>query len=458
VTNLGSAKTKILIVEDDAVVLGQLLGALEDEGYVVEGVSTAEEGIARLEKMRPALVMTDLRLPGASGLTVVESVRTWSADCPVLVLTAHASVDTAVEAMRLGAFHYLQKPLSVDALLVEVQKAIEHALVLEERTKLRDTLDREHGLGRIIGQSARAAQLRALIKTVASTDSTVLVTGETGTGKELVADALHYGSPRASGPLVKVNCAAISETLLESELFGHEKGAFTGADRRRAGRFERADGGTLFLDEVSEMNAGVQAKLLRVLQGEPFERVGGDEPIHPDVRIAAATNRDPRAAVDEGRLRKDLYYRLNVVSIDVPPLRERPGDIEAIALHFVAQYASKHRKNATGLSDDAMAALKGHDWPGNVRELENCVERAVVLSGGVQLELDDLPPPLSSASASVTEPADDSLDLQDVEKRTILRALERTGWNKARASDLLGIFPASLYKKLKRLGIPQNKA
>jgi two-component system response regulator HydG len=367
-------------------------------------------------------------------------------------------VDSAVEAMRLGAFHYLQKPLSVDAIMIEVAKAIEHGEVLRERTRLRERLSAEQGLGRMVGASPAMGHLRETILRVASADSTVLVTGETGTGKELVANALHYEGPRAGGPLVKVNCAALSETLLESELFGHEKGAFTGADRRRQGRFERADGGTLFLDEISEMGAHVQAKLLRVLQGEPFERVGGDEAVRPDVRLVAATNRDPEEAVRQGRIRQDLFYRLNIVRVEVPPLRDRREDMPLLVEHFVSRYAARHGKRIEGFSDEALAVLKAHDWPGNVRELENCVERSVILAGGETIGVRDLPPPLCGEGARTEAAGDEGVfDLQEVERRAILRALDSTGWNKARAAGRLGVFPSSLYKKMKRLRIPRSR-
>ena len=440
------------------MLLEELSGALEDEGYAVACAASAEDGETRLAEGEYALVITDLRLPGASGLKVVEDTRARQPDCPVLVITAHASVDSAVEAMRLGAFHYLQKPLSVDAILMEVEKALEHGQVLRERTRLRERLSAEQGLGRILGRSPAISRMHAMIREVAATDSTVLVTGETGTGKELVANALHYEGPRAGGPLVKVNCAALSETLLESELFGHEKGAFTGADRRRAGRFERADGGTLFLDEISEMGAHVQAKLLRVLQGAAFERVGGDEAIRPDVRLVAATNRDPEEAVEQGKIRKDLFYRLNIVRIEVPPLRDRREDVPLLVEHFVSRYAAKHGKRLSAVSDEALAVLKAHDWPGNVRELENCVERSVILARGETIEKRDLPPPL--CGSSVRTPVvggEDAFNLQEVERSTILRALDNTGWNKARAAEKLGIFPSSLYKKMKRFGIPQKR-
>jgi DNA-binding NtrC family response regulator len=449
---------RLLVVEDDPIVREELSGLLEDEGYSVLRASSAEDGIAELGRHEPSVVITDLKLPGESGLAVVDEARASVPDCPVLVVTAHASVDSAVEAMRRGAFHYLQKPLSADTVLVEVERAFEHGQVLKERNGLRRRLSSEHGLGRILGETPKMAALRRMIEEVAKTDSTVLVTGETGTGKELVANALHYEGPRASGPLVKVNCAALSETLLESELFGHEKGAFTGAEKRRTGRFERASGGTLFLDEISEMGAHVQAKLLRVLQGDPFERVGGDELLRPDVRLVAATNRDPDEAVEKNKLRKDLYYRLNIVRLDVPPLRERTEDVPVLAERFVSLYAAKHGKNVVGVSDDAMAALKSHDWPGNVRELENSIERALVLAPGETLRAEDLPPPLSSGAAGPgLEPGTDTLNLREAERGLILRALRESGWNKARAAERLGIFPSSLYKKMKRFGIPQKR-
>jgi two-component system response regulator HydG len=370
-------------------------------------------------------------------------------------MTAHKGVDTAVAAMRLGAFHYLQKPVQLDALLAEVDKALEHGRVLRERARFKSALSAERGVGRILGESPAIARLRELICEVAPTESTCLITGETGTGKELVADALHFESERASGPLVKVNCAALSESLLESELFGHERGAFTGAEKRRQGRFERADGGTLFLDEISEMGGHLQAKLLRVLQGEAFERVGGDEQLHPDVRVIAATNRDPQKAVDEGKIRKDLYYRLNVVRLAVPPLRERPEDIRVLAEAFAFRFAEEQGKRVDGISEDALAVLEAHDWPGNVRELENCMERAVILAKAESIVKAYLPSPLAETDADYGVPAD-SFNLQDVEKRTILRALDASEWNKVHAARKLGIYPSSLYKKMKRLGIPQS--
>ncbi len=443
---------RVLIVEDDSTVREQLAGALEDEGFNVGAVPSVAEALESLAVGEFDLIITDLRLPDGSGLKVVETARESQPDCPVLVVTAYASVDTAVEAMRRGAFHYLSKPFSLDGLLVEVEKAVEHGRLLRERRALRERLSAERGLGKLLGESPLMRQLGEMIRGAAAASSTVLITGETGTGKELVANAVHYESARAGGPLVKVNCAALTESLLESELFGHERGAFTGAEKSRAGRFERADGGTLFLDEITEMGAHVQAKLLRVLQGDPFERVGGEKPIEVDVRIVAATNRDPEGAVAEGKLRQDLYYRLNVVRLDVPPLRDRREDIPLLAELFLSASAARAGREASGITPEALEALARHDWPGNVRELENCIERALIMCHGGEIAPSDLPPPLSAgAEAAGQEP--DTLNLKKLEERALLGALSQSGWNKAQAAKALGIYPASLYKKMKRFGI-----
>jgi len=440
-----------LIVEDDPGVREQLAGAFEDEDWTVVLSSTVREGLIRLEENDCALVVTDLRLPDASGLEVVERVKSCQPDCPVLVITAHASIDTAVEAMRRGAFHYLAKPLLVDSLLAEAEKALEHGRLLRERRQFRQRLSAEQGLGRILGRSPAISAVRELIAEVAKTDTTVLVTGETGTGKELVANAIHYESGRAAGPMIKVNCAALPDTIIESELFGHEKGAFTGAERARVGRFERADGGTLFLDEISEMGLHVQAKLLRVLQGEPFERVGGNELLKPDVRVISATNRDPQNAISEGKLRQDLYYRLNTLQIEVPPLRERREDVPLLAESFLADWASRAGKQVAAISPEALEALCAYDWPGNVRELENSIERAVVVARGETIEKSALPAAISGIEEK--SPAA-TLNLQELEERAVLQALRETGGNKSQAARKLGIFPSSLYKKMRRLGIP----
>jgi two-component system response regulator HydG len=447
----------LLLVEDDPTVLEQLSDILREEGYALFTATTAKEGMDRLEGEDIGLVITDLNLPDGSGMSLMEKAKELSPGTPVLVITAYASVDSAVEAMRKGAFHYIQKPFSMDTILIQIERALEHGMALRERTALRKRLSAERGLGRIIGKSPVMDRVREMISGAAATDSTVLVAGETGTGKELVVSALHFESERASGPLVSVNCAALTESLLESELFGHEKGAFTGAERQRKGRFEHADGGTLFLDEITEMGEHIQAKLLRVLQGSEFERVGGNRPIRSDVRVVAATNRNPMQAVQDGRLREDLYYRLNVVTIDVPPLRERTEDIPLLARHFLSLYSARHKKSIRDMSREVLDVLCSYAFPGNVRELENAVERAVIFSKEQQIRKIDLPAPLSGAEGIPGAGAPRTLNLNEVEKRTILRALDEAGWNKSRAAEKLGIFASSLYKKMKRLGIPLQK-
>jgi len=450
---------RILVIEDNPDVLEQVAGALEDEGYETIQAISAEQGMTRLRRDPADLVVTDLKLPGASGLEVVDHSREMLPNSPVLVITAHATIPSAVEAMRRGAFHYLQKPLDINTMLMEVEKALEHGKALAERQAFRERLSAEQGLGRILGETDAMIELREVVKRVARADSTVLITGETGTGKELVANALHFESSRATGPLVKLNCAALSDTLLESELFGHEKGAFTGAERARTGRFERADGGTLFLDEISEMGEHVQAKLLRVLQGSEFERVGGDTPLRPDVRLLSATNREPEQAVEQGKLRKDLFYRLDIVRVAVPPLRERREDIPLLACSFLSIFTSKYGKTVREIEPEATEALLRHDWPGNVRELENYIERAVVLAGGEALTLGDFPGPVTGIEPSPTSGCGElgTLNLREMERQTILKALEESGWNKALTSEKLGVFPSSLYKKMKRFGMPLKK-
>ncbi len=446
---------RILVVEDDPTVSSQLSGGLEDEGHQVRTAGSVKKALAALRAGEFDLVVTDLRLPDASGLDVIERVQRDCPETPVLVITAYAKVDTAVEAMRRGAFHYLPKPFSLESLLVEVEKALEHGRALRERQALRERLSAEQGLGRILGEGSAVTALRKMISEIARSDATVLITGETGTGKELVANAVHYESPRAGGPLVKVNCAALSENLLESELFGHEKGAFTGAESRRAGRFERADGGTLLLDEITEMGPHVQAKLLRVLQGEAFERVGGEEQLQPNVRVVAATNRAPEQAVKEGKLREDLFYRLNVLRLEVPALRERLEDIPLLAESFSAACANRVGISPKPVLQPALDALSAHSWPGNVRELVNCIERAFLVADAEGIRREDLPMPLRASGIEhgvAQEPAG-RLNLQEVERRTIIAALDEARGNKAAAARLLGIYPASLYKKMKRLGI-----
>jgi two-component system response regulator HydG len=373
-------------------------------------------------------------------------------------MTAYSSVETAVEALKKGAYDYLTKPLDFDELRLAMERAMDHSQLKEENRLLRETLGSHFDRQNIIGRSTAMVKLLETVAQVAPSEATVLITGDSGTGKELIAGAIHFNSPRKGGSFVKVNCAAITETLLESELFGHEKGAFTGAHRLKEGRFRQADGGSLFLDEVSEMSLGMQVKLLRALQEREITRVGGEEVIKVDVRVIAATNKDLIQEIEPGRFREDLYYRLNVVTLNVPLLRERKEDIPLLAQHFLSTFAEKNRKQIKGFTPQAMDQLLKYDWPGNVRELMNAVERAVVLSRSEYLDEQDLPlviknalPDEEKSPSRYAVPAD--LPLEDVEKATILKTLESTGGNKSEAARRLGITRKTLHKKLKKYGM-----
>jgi two-component system response regulator HydG len=374
-------------------------------------------------------------------------------------MTAYASVETAVEALKKGAYDYLTKPLDFDELRLALERALEHTHLREENRMLRESLGTRFDRGNLIGRSAAMTRILDLVAQVAPSEATVLVTGESGTGKEMIAGAIHTNSPRKTGPFIRINCAAITETLLESELFGHEKGSFTGADRRKEGKFRQADRGTIFLDEVSEMSLGMQVKLLRVLQEREFTRVGGEDLIRVDVRVIAATNRDLLRAVTEGRFREDLYYRLNVVNLRVPSLRERREDIPLLAQHFLKIFAEKNRKALQGFTPRAMDRLLRYPWPGNVRELMNTVERGVVLTRSDILDEEDVAPVLEAeALQTPAEHAPGSAEgmdssLESVEKATILKTLEESGGNKSEAARRLGITRRTLHLKLKKYGM-----
>jgi two-component system response regulator HydG len=372
-------------------------------------------------------------------------------------MTAYSSVQSAVEALKTGAYDYLTKPLDFEALKITLERALEHTELRSENQALKERLREDFDLGKIIGRSRAMKELLEMVAMIAPSEATVLISGESGTGKELIARAIHHNSPRREYPLVVVNCAALTDTLLESELFGHEKGAFTGADRRREGRFMQADGGSLFLDEIGETSAAMQAKLLRVLQEKEIQRVGGEETLPVDVRVLAATNRDLLQAVESGQFREDLFYRLNVVALEIPPLRERHDDIPLLAQHFLGKFAEKNRKDVKGFTPQAMDLLLKYEWPGNVRELENAVERAVILLTGdhvtekqlpmtITRALEDEPPAPSQQDLSRTRP------LEEIEKDAILAALEAAGGNKSEAARRLGITRKTLHKKLKRYG------
>jgi DNA-binding NtrC family response regulator len=449
----------ILVVEDDRAQREALQEILQQEGYDLETVPDGETGLKRLQEQGYDLVLTDMSLPGMGGLDILKFLVHHQPHCLCIIVTGYATVKNSVDAMRLGAYDYLPKPVDPQELRLVVQRALEHQRLQQENLQLKKQLFKRFGFTNIIGTSEPIVQLFELIRKVADTDSTVLILGESGTGKELIAKALHYNSQRRQGNLVAVNCAAIPEELLESELFGHERGAFTHAVRTRIGRFEQANCGTIFLDEIADMSPALQVKLLRVLQDRSFERIGGVKSIKVDIRVIAATNQELEALVKQGNFREDLYYRLNVIPIRVPPLRERVGDIPLLVKHFLQEFSKKKKTPAKRLSPQAMDLLVRYPWPGNVRELENLVERLVILTEGDEIKVDDLPHRFREAGSigagveSIDFPQDGlnlPQALQDLERRLILKALEQSNWVKSRAAQLLNLNRTTLIEKMKK--------
>ena len=452
----------LLLVEDKAGMRDMLTRVLEREGYRVTATATGEDAITALHTAPFDLVLTDLRLPGADGLAVLEAAKRARDDLPVVLMTAHGSIETAVAAMRNGAHDFITKPFDPDHLVLVLEKAARARRLAAENRVLRQTA-RHQGAPEIVGDSPALAEAMERARRVAEGGTTVLLMGESGTGKELFAQLIHQASPRAEGPFVAVNCAALPEHLLENEFFGHEKGAFTGADQRRPGRFELAHGGTLFLDEIGDMDLGLQAKLLRVLQEGEVTRLGGEQPIPVDVRVVAATNQDLSRAIAEGRFREDLYYRISPFPVRIPPLRERPGDMVALARHFLARFARDLGRPVTAISPAAEAELTAYPWPGNVRELQNCIERGVILAPGAVLEQVDFGADLPRTPTTVPDPPDIPVEgpLQDVgaaaqrhyEGAAIRRALNATGGNKSRAAERLQVSYKTLLNKIRDYGI-----
>ncbi|MBV8762902.1 MAG: sigma-54-dependent Fis family transcriptional regulator [Deltaproteobacteria bacterium] len=431
---------RILVVDDEANARTALGDLLRDAGFEVEIAADAFKALGKYDAFDPHVVVTDLHMPGMDGIELVKQIREKEAPAEVIVITAFGDVETAVEAMRVGAVDYMTKPVRFDELLIVLDKVLEMGRLRHEtrvlRARLRDRLNPTN----IIGSAPVMQNVFEIIEQVAPTTATVLITGESGTGKELVANAIHQRSPRASGPFVKLHCAALAESLLESELFGHEKGSFTGAMARKDGRFSMADGGTLFLDEIGEISPSIQVKLLRFLQEREFERVGGTQTLKVDVRVVAATNRDLQAEVAGGRFREDLYYRLNVVTIDMPALRDRRTDIPALAQSFLARYAKANDKPIDGFDPTALEYLASYDWPGNVRELENAVERAVVLCKGPLIEAKHLPPRLKPATlARLGAPVIPGASMEELERYAILETLKACGGSTSKAARILRI-------------------
>jgi two-component system nitrogen regulation response regulator NtrX len=448
----------ILIVDDEKAIQTSLQGVLEDEGYRVTAVGSGPQALSRLAEEAPDLVLLDIWMPGMDGLEVLAEITRIRPEQTVVMISGHGTIETAVKATKLGAYDFIEKPLSLEKTLLAVARAIEHSHLESENRALRERLERGQ---EIVGQGAAVQELRRQIAIAAPTNGRVLIHGENGSGKELVARAMHALSSRRDGPFVEVNCAAIPEELIESELFGHEKGAFTGAVSRRKGKFELGNGGTLFLDEVGDMSLKTQAKVLRVLEEQTFERVGGTEQIKTDVRVIAASNQNLPDLIAAGRFRDDLFYRLNVIPIEVPPLRQRKEDIPLLAEHFIRVFSLENGKRPKTVSVEALAYFLAYDWPGNVRELRNLVERLVIMTPRDVIAPEDLPPPVRPKAAG---PAADPIKEKTLkeareafEKAYILAELRAQDWNMTRTSERLGIERSHLYRKLKAYRITPPK-
>lgn len=445
-------KGRLLVVDDEANARNALAEILRDEDYAVETAADGFKALPKIKEFEPEVVLTDLKMPGMDGLELLEKVRDHDREVGVVIMTAFGAIDTAVQAMHQGAADYLTKPLNTDELLVVLARTLERFRLRKETAELRERLDDRFSFDNIVGASPEIQRVFKTVQQIAPSRATVLISGESGTGKELIAAAIHQNSPRKTGPFVKLHCAALAESLLESELFGHERGAFTGADRRREGRFERANGGTLFLDEIGEISPTIQVKLLRVLQEREFERVGGNQTIQADVRVIAASNRDLKEMVARGTFREDLFYRLNVVNLHMPPLRDRRSDVGPLAKHFVDKYKEENGKPTSKLTDAALTRLIGYAWPGNVRELENVIERAVVLSRTDTIDAEHLPPELTPMPSEPTGPQIPGWSLADIERFAILKTLEAQGGSTSRAAEVLGISVRKIQYKLQEYG------
>ncbi len=446
---------RTLLVVDDDVAMRQLLASLFcDRGFVVREAASAAEALELAREIDFGVVLTDVRMPGRNGIELIGELRQLRPETPAIVMTAFGSIDSAVEAMRAGAFDYIGKPFEPEVVMFAVERALQQRALEEENRRLRRAVDRTRAFGDLIGKSPAMQEIFALIRKIAHGRSSVLITGESGTGKEIVARTLHFHGSRADKPFIPINCTAIPEGLLESELFGHVRGAFTGAHTSKQGLFEKANGGTLFLDEIGDMGLGIQSKLLRVIQEREIRAVGSTQSVKVDVRIIAATNRDLAAEIEAGRFREDLFYRLNVIPLHIPPLRERPEDVPALVEHFVRRHADGARRT---VSPEAMQQLKACAWKGNARELENVIERALVLSDAPELGAADLPlaalappPDAPPAVALLRGAAERRLPLREVEERYIEEILRVTGGNKVRAARILGIDRKTLYRRAER--------
>ena len=441
-------KFKILIIDDEKNIREGLATALEMDGYNTAVAENGEKGLECVNKGDIDLVITDLRMPGISGEEVLQKITSEIPGLPVIVLTGHGSIDSAVSAMHSGAYDFLTKPLNLEHLSLVVKRALKNRELQIQNKQLQEEISKSKPFESIIGKSAEMQKIYQMIQKVAGSKASVLITGESGVGKELVAHAIHNLSPRKNNPLVIVNCSALSESLLESELFGHEKGAFTGAAARKRGRFELANGGTIFLDEIGEINQSIQVKILRVLQDKRFERVGGEETLEVDVRVIAATNRDLEEEIKKGNFREDLFYRLNVVHIHVPPLRDRKDDIPLLINEFMQEFAKENGKDIKNIDNHARAALYKYSWPGNIRQLKNCMESAVVMCSSDTITLNDLPPTIKSESSANSMQIPFGVTLEEAEKIIIQQTLAQNQGNKSKTAEVLGIGRKTLHRKL----------
>jgi DNA-binding NtrC family response regulator len=449
---------RILLVDDEPAIADWLRLVLEGEGYEVEIAGTIASAMGLVDGREFALALVDLMLPDGDGLELLRQLRERDGSVEVIIMTGHSSIAKAVEATKQGAFYFVAKPFDAGEMLSLVSKALERRLLLAETSDLKRRLAEQSGLGAILGTSAPMRRMFEMLESVAGSDANVLIVGESGTGKELVANALHARSPRAAGPMVKINCAALPKDLIESELFGHVKGAFTGATVDKAGLLEEAHRGTVLLDEITEMPMDLQAKLLRVLEDRQVRRLGGSRSVPVDFRLLCSTNRDADQAVKDGKLRQDLYFRINTVTLAMPPLRERAGDVPLLASAFLERFRDKHERQIEGIDPEAYRRLLAYGWPGNVRELEHAIERAVLVARGRLITVADLPEALRVEGGGGTSPIPASGSLEEIERASIVRALEATGWNKQAAAGLLGLRRPTLYSKMRRHGIPQRRS
>jgi DNA-binding NtrC family response regulator len=449
---------RILIVDDESNARAALSEILREEGYATETAADGFKALGKLDEFAPDVILTDLKMPGLDGIAFMEKARAASPGAAFVVMTAFGTISSAVEAIKKGAENYLLKPLDPEALGAVVERAMEKARLVQEAQRLRDRLHERNAFSHIVSSDPKMETVLDLVAQVGPSKASVLITGESGTGKELIAEAIHAASPRAKAPFVRLHCAALSESLLESELFGHERGAFTGAIGRREGRFKQADGGTLLLDEIAEVPPAVQVKLLRFLQEKTFERVGGNETLKVDVRVIAATNRDLNAEIKRGAFREDLFYRLNVVTIELPPLRERKGDIPALASFFLRRYAAENGKKIETFAEDALRTLLDYRWRGNVRELENVVERATILCDGPRIEKKHLPATVVPSAERDAQPPIPGSTIADLERYAILKTLEACGGSTSKAATVLGVSPRKIQYKLHEYEEPEHQA